>query len=66
MGFLERLFSWTPSDAPASRQIGPLQAYSTYDLAQDVGFPDFMRGGLNSGRRAGESPQCDAEHVCSA
>lgn len=47
MGFLERLFSWTPSDAPASRQIGPLQAYSTYDLAQDVGFPDFMRGGLN-------------------
>jgi HK97 family phage portal protein len=25
----------------------PVQAYSTIDLARDVGFPDFMRGGSN-------------------
>lgn len=32
-----------PAAAPGHR----LQAYSTIDLARDVGFPDFMRGGSN-------------------
>src|SRR4051812_11873985 len=25
-----------------------VEAYSTIDLARDVGFPDFLRGGLNA------------------
>lgn len=34
--------------AVAVRPQVPLQAYSTIDLARDVNFPDFMRGGINA------------------
>jgi len=46
MGFLDRFFSWMPEPS-ANGPNYPLQAYSTIDLANDVGFPDFMRGGAN-------------------
>lgn len=45
MGWIERLFG---SPAPRAPHQIPLQAYSTIDLARDVEFPDFMRGGWNS------------------
>jgi HK97 family phage portal protein len=46
MGWFNRLAEWIDPGPSGSRAPG-VQAYSTYDLAQDVGFPDFMRGGLN-------------------
>lgn len=61
MNLLERLFSWdggrspdwaapAVAAAPVARPVsaGGVQAYSTIDLAHDVGFPDFMRDGLNA------------------
>lgn len=48
MAIFDRLFGWMDRaeyQAPAPRY--PLQAYSTIDLANDVGFPDFFRGGVN-------------------
>jgi HK97 family phage portal protein len=54
MGFLDRLFSWTPEDARPTNAPVPgysppanVQAYSSWNLAEDVGFPEFMRGGHN-------------------
>jgi len=41
MALFDRLFGWM--DRPEYQP----QAYSTIDLARDVGFPDFMRGGAN-------------------
>jgi hypothetical protein len=37
-----------PVPARACRRPARRQAYSTIDLARDVGFPDFLRGGLNA------------------
>lgn len=50
MGWMDRLTGWMSE--PAYRPTGgapafPVQAYSTIDLADDVGFPDFMRGASN-------------------
>lgn len=47
MGWFERIFGIAPSpDHEPARNL-PIQAYSTIDLARDVDFPDFMRGGAN-------------------
>lgn len=55
---LDRLFSWTGDTgtqdvtatvaAPVSHIGHQIHAYSTIDLANDVGFPDFMRNGTSA------------------
>lgn len=50
MGLLNRLTDWmtAPEYQPqGQRPSYPVQAYTVYDLASDVGFPDFMRGAQN-------------------
>lgn len=48
MAIFDRLFGWMDrAEYQAPAPLYPLQAYSTIDLAHDVGFPDFVRGGLN-------------------
>lgn len=53
MGMLDRLFGWNGDLEPAAvqpvaaRPAMPVQAYSVIDLASDVGFPEFIRGGSN-------------------
>jgi HK97 family phage portal protein len=50
MGLMDRLTGWMNAheyQPQAGRPDFPVQAYSTIDLARDVGFPDFMRGGHN-------------------
>ena len=50
MGFLDRLANWmtVPEQQPlAQAPAYPVQAYSVIDLANDIGFPEFMRGASN-------------------
>ena len=47
MGFFDRLAAWIDPGPQGVGYSPPPQAYSTIDLARDVGFPDFMRGGAN-------------------
>lgn len=50
MGFFNRLTDWmaAPEYQPqGQRPAYPVQAYTVIDLANDVGFPDFMRGAQN-------------------
>lgn len=46
MGPHDPIFANSPTAARMPSSF-PVQAYSTIDLARDVGFPDFMRGGAN-------------------
>lgn len=50
MGLMDRLTAWmaAPEYTPeAARPVYPVQAYTVIDLANDVGFPDFLRGVQN-------------------
>lgn len=48
MGFWSSLFGMDGAvPVQPAAPTYPVQAYSTIDLAHDVGFPDFMRGGAN-------------------
>lgn len=50
MAWLDRLLGWIEGPAYHPAPPGsamPLQAYTTIDLAHDVNFPEFMRGGAN-------------------
>jgi HK97 family phage portal protein len=47
MGLMDRLFGWMDEPRAVSGPRHTVQAYSTIDLANEVGFTDFMRGGGN-------------------
>ncbi len=49
MGWFDRLVAWMEPGPINAGSFDPrsVQAYSSFNLAQDVGFPDFMRGGSN-------------------
>ena len=47
MGPDDPIFADAPKAVAAWQNPFPIQAYSTIDLARDVGFPDFIRGGTN-------------------
>lgn len=50
MAWFDRLLSMIDATNAVPQSAGPsfsVQAYTTIDLARDVGFPDFLRGGPN-------------------
>lgn len=50
MGFLARISDWLDPPVTQAQAVAPsypVQAYTVLDLVNDVGFPEFLRGGQN-------------------